>query len=437
MKQPKKINFKITPGSALSGELAIPGDKSISHRSIILGSIADGVTTVSGFLQGEDCLATIAAFRAMGVVIEGPVESKVLIKGVGKFGLKAPSQQLDLGNSGTSIRLLTGLLAGQTFDSVLSGDESLQQRPMERVSAPLNLMGAKVTTTHGKPPIKVSGGQQLHGITYQMPMASAQVKSCLLLAALYAKGTTSITEPGITRDHTERMLKAFAYPLTQAAQSVSIIGGGMLQATEIKVPGDISSAAFFMVAASITPGSDITLRNIGINPTRIGIIKILKKMGANITILNERVYGDEPIADICIKYAKLVGIEVPIEWVPLAIDELPVIFIAAAVAQGSTIIKGAKELRFKESDRIQAMVDGLNQLGVVAQALPDGAIIQGGTLNGGKVTSYGDHRIAMSFAIAGQIAKHQVVIEDCNNVATSFPSFKQLANSVGILVSEE
>lgn len=426
----------ITEGqSTIRGEINVPGDKSISHRSIILASIANGTSTVDGFLAGEDCLATLNAFQRMGVAIEGPIDNRLIIHGVGKNGLKQAATPLYLGNSGTSMRLMTGLLAAQQFDSQLTGDESLSKRPMERVSRPLINMGAQVSTHDGKPPLMITGGQQLSGIEYVMPVASAQVKSCLLLAGMYANGDTTVIEPGVTRDHTERMLTSFAYPLKKSGDRVTISGGGELEASDIQVPGDISSAAFFMVAASIINDAEITIRNVGINPTRIGVLKILEAMGADINVINKRLCGDEPVADIWIKSAKLEGIDIPIDWVPLAIDEFPVIFIAAAVANGRTILRGAKELRMKESDRIDAMVRGLQSLGLDAQSLEDGAIINGGTLQGGVVDSFGDHRIAMAFAVAGCVAKGAITIKNTDNVATSFPDFVELANRVGMNIS--
>ena len=416
--------------------MTVPGDKSISHRSIIFGSIAKGTTIIDGFLDGDDCLATLKAFRAMGVVIEGPEDQRVTIHGVGKYGLKKPNQVLDCGNSGTSIRLLTGLLAAQKFDSELTGDDSLLKRPMLRVSKPLSEMGANIVTQEGKPPIQINGCLSLKAIDYDMPVVSAQVKSSILLAALYAQGQTTIRETGVSRDHTERMLKTFSYPVEQTERSIMIQGGGECIATHVLVPGDISSAAFFIVAASIIPGSHILITNVGINPTRTGVLSILREMGADIKILNQRQCGEEPVADIQVKYSQLHGIEIPSDLVPLAIDEFPIIFIAAACAQGETIVHGAKELRVKESDRIGAMVDGLNQLGIEAMAFDDGALIKGGVIQGGSVDSRGDHRIAMSFAIAGAVASKPVFIEDCSNVATSFPSFVATANSLHFCIED-
>ena len=432
-----QIDYIVKPGGQLSGEFRVPGDKSISHRSIMFGAIADGVTRVTGFLQGEDSLNTLRAFRAMGVQIEGPDEQgAVTIQGVGIDGLKAPAGDIDLGNSGTSIRLMSGLLSGQSFDVVLSGDRSLSKRPMKRVTDPLALMGAKVDTDEGgRPPLRIKGAAGLRGINYTMPMASAQVKSCLLLAGMYAEGKTCVTEPATTRDHTERMLNAFGYPVETEANSMCIEGGGRLTACDIDVPADISSAAFFLVAASIAENSDITLQHVGVNPTRTGVIDILRLMGANIELMNERLVGGEPVADIRVRSAVLKGIHVPEALVPLAIDEFPVLFVAAACAEGQTVISGAEELRVKESDRIQVMADGLLELGVDAQPTPDGMIINGGSIKGGRVHSRDDHRIAMAFTMAALRAESDIIIEDCENVNTSFPDFTGLSNRAGIKVS--
>ena len=432
----KQLHLKSYPSTPLLGEFDVPGDKSISHRSILFGALAKGITTVDGFLEGEDCLATVNALRAMGVTIEGPINQRIVIHGVGKYGLKKPEYPIDCGNSGTSMRLLAGLLAAQPFDSVLTGDESLLKRPMLRISKPLTQMGAVVDTNEGKPPIQIKGGSLLVGIDYVMPEASAQVKSCLLLAGMYAVGETRITEMGISRDHTERMLQAFSYPLKTDENTLVINGESELQATDFMIPGDCSSAAFFIVAATINPGSDILIRNVGINPTRTGILSILKEMGANISLLNQRQFGEEPVADIRVKYAPLKGITIPPSMVPLSIDEFPVLFIACAHAKGETVLHGAKELRLKESDRIGAMVDGLKQLGIKAQGFEDGIQIIGGELQGGTVTSRGDHRIAMSFAVAGTVAKAPITILDCVNIGTSFPNFVDIANTLHFRIEE-
>ncbi|WP_245756600.1 bifunctional prephenate dehydrogenase/3-phosphoshikimate 1-carboxyvinyltransferase [Amphritea atlantica] len=434
----KDTTFYAQPGGQVQGTIRAPGDKSISHRSIMLGSLADGVTEITGFLEGEDSLATLQAFRDMGVVIEGPHQGAVKIYGVGINGLRQPPGPIYVGNSGTTIRLMSGLLAGQSFDSELSGDASLSKRPMERVAKPLRLMGAQVETgENGCPPVKIKGGQALKAISYEMPMASAQVKSCVMLAGLYAEGETTVIEPAPTRDHTERMLRGFGYPVDVDGNKVSLAGGGSLKATKIDVPADISSSTFFMVAAAICPGSDITLEHVGINPTRIGVINILRAMGSNLELLNEREVGGEPVADIRIRYAPLKGIKIPEDQVPLAIDEFPALFIAAVCAEGETVLTGAEELRVKESDRIQAMVDGLKTLGADIEGTPDGAIIRGSKMGGGVIESHDDHRIAMSFTIASLRATGNIEIRECANVATSFPNFIELAQHVGIRVRKE
>lgn len=430
------MEFQLMPGGVISGEARVPGDKSISHRSIMLGAIAEGTTRISGFLEGEDALATVAAFRAMGVTIEGPEDGEVTVRGVGLHGLRAPAAPLDMGNSGTSIRLLSGLLAGQSFDVELTGDVSLCKRPMGRVMDPLRLMGARIEgTATGTPPLRIQGGTPLRGIHYDLPMASAQVKSCVLLAGLYAEGCTSVTEPAPTRDHTERMLGGFGCPVSVEGGVIAVTGGSTLTATEIDVPADISSAAFFLVAASIAPGSDLLLTHVGINPTRIGVINILRAMGADLTLKNERTVGGEPVADIRVRYAPLRGIEIPAEQVPLAIDEFPALFVAAACAEGTTVLRGAEELRVKESDRIVAMAEGLSTLGVRNQVLEDGIIIEGGRLGGGEIRTFHDHRIAMSFAIAALRAEEEIRILDCDHVATSFPGFDALARGLGLQIT--
>nr|WP_271408385.1 bifunctional prephenate dehydrogenase/3-phosphoshikimate 1-carboxyvinyltransferase [Pseudomonas sp. Q1-7] len=426
------------PGGQLAGRIRVPGDKSISHRSIMLGSLAVGTTEVEGFLEGEDALATLQAFRDMGVVIEGPHHGRVTIHGVGLHGLKPPPGPLYLGNSGTSMRLLSGLLAAQPFDTTLTGDASLTKRPMNRVAKPLREMGAVIETgAEGRPPLTIRGGQRLTGMSYEMPMASAQVKSCLLLAGLYAAGETAVTEPAPTRDHTERMLQGFGYPVNVDGNTATVESGHQLSACKIEVPADISSAAFFLVAASIAEGSELVLEHVGINPTRTGVIDILKLMGGDITLENPREVGGEPVADIRVRAAKLKGIDIPEDLVPLAIDEFPVLFVAAACAEGRTVLRGAEELRVKESDRIQVMADGLQTLGVKAEPTPDGIVIEGGPMGGGEVWSHGDHRIAMSFSVASLRASAPIRIHDCANVATSFPNFLGLAAQTGIRVAEE
>jgi len=428
--------FVAKAGGCLTGKLRVPGDKSISHRSIMFGSLAEGVTDVNGFLEGEDCLSTMKAFRAMGVDIEHSGEGRVRIHGVGLHGLRQPSAPLDLGNSGTSMRLMAGLCAGQNFPVILTGDASLSTRPMRRVTDPLKDMGAVIGTTEsGTPPLNIKGDNKLSAITYTLPMASAQVKSCLLLAGMYAEGKTCVTEPAPTRDHTERMLQGFGYPVERNGSTACIEGGGKLTAANIDVPADISSATFFMVGASIAQGSDILLENVGINPTRDGVISILKLMGADITLSNEKEICGEPVADIRVKSAQLKGIDIPEDLVPLAIDEFPAVFIAAACAEGVTRLTGAEELRVKESDRIQVMADGLSTLGIEVEPTLDGIVIQPGVFSGGEVHSHGDHRIAMSFAMAALRATGDIKINDCGNVATSFPNFIELANNSGLNIS--
>ena len=430
--------FHIQPGGRLEGRFRVPGDKSVSHRAIMLGSLAEGVSEVDGFLEGEDSLATLAAFRAMGVKIEGPYDGSLRIHGVGLHGLQSPLEPLYLGNSGTSMRLLAGLLAGQAFDTVLTGDDSLSRRPMGRVIDPLTQMGARIESeAGGTAPLRITGGQQLNGIDYTLPMASAQVKSCVLLAGLYAAGKTCTTEPAPTRDHTERMLQGLGYAVEVDGPRACLEGGGGLAGGTLTVPADISSAAFFLVGASVAPGSDLTLEQVGMNPTRTGVIDILQRMGASIEISNEQVLGGEPVADLRVTGAALQGIDIPPELVPLAIDEFPALFVAAACAEGRTVLRGAEELRVKESDRIQVTADGLQALGVAAEPTPDGIVIEGRPqFGGGRSDSHGDHRIAMAFAMAGLRAAEEILIDDCANVTTSFPDFVPLAQQAGLAVTE-
>ena len=437
--QGDSVTFIAKPGGPLKGEIRVPGDKSISHRSIMLGALSEGETVIDGFLEGEDALATLQAFRDMGVAIEGPHDGRVTIHGVGMHGLKQPVGPLYLGNAGTAMRLMAGLMSAQNFDVTLAGDKSLSARPMDRVVNPLIEMGAEIeTASGGRPPLKIKGGKKLTGIDYEMPMASAQVQSCLLLAGMYADGETSATAPGVVRDHTNRMLSGFGYPVVVENGRVSIQGGGQLHSTAIDVPGDISSAAFFMVAATIASHSDLLLTHVGINPTRTGVIKILQLMGADIFLLNQRQVGGEPVADIRVRSARLKGIDIPLALVPLAIDEFPVLFIAAACAEGKTTLRGAGELRVKESDRIQSMVDGLVALGIDAEALVDGMVIVGGKpFCAGTVDSHGDHRIAMAFVVASLCSQGDIRILDCANVATSFPNFVRLASRAGLALSTE
>ncbi len=430
------VDYIASGGGPLQGEFRVPGDKSISHRAIIFGSLAEGTTEVSGFLDGLDCLATRDAFRAMGVSIEGPEAGRLRIHGVGLAGLQAPDRPLDLGNSGTSMRLLAGLLCAQHFGTTLVGDASLSRRPMRRVMDPLARMGAVIHGTDaGTPPLSIVGGQRLRGIHHVSAVASAQVKSALLLAGLYAEGETRVEEPAPSRDHTERMLESLGYPLQRGPLSVSLHGGGRLAAGPLQVPADLSSAAFFLVGASLAMGSELRLREVGINPTRTGVIDILRAMGADITIEQPRMFGAEPVADLRVRAAPLHGVVIPEALVPLAIDEFPALFVAAACAEGETLLTGAAELRVKESDRIQVMADGLNALGVFAEPRPDGLRIRGGVIQGGTVDSHGDHRIAMAFAMAALRARGPIRILNCGNVETSFPGFAALAAQAGMQLS--
>ena len=429
--------FVCHPGERINGNIRVPGDKSISHRSIILSSIAEGSSQVSGFLQGEDSLNTIQAFRQMGVTIERDGD-RVRVDGVGLKGLNAPAGDLEMGNSGTAMRLLLGLLAGQVFDSRLVGDSSLSSRPMRRVIDPLQSMGALIESEEGgRAPLLVRASRGLRAIHYDMPVASAQVKSCLLLAGLYADGETVVREPAPTRDHSERMLRAFGCEVESADSVIRMRGGQALTACDVEVPADISSAAFFMVAASIAPDSDITLQHVGINPTRIGVIDILRLMGGDLELLNRREIGGEPVADIRVRHADLNGIDIPMELVPLAIDEFPVLFVAAACARGSTRLSGAEELRVKESDRIQVMADGLTELGIATRVKVDGIVVEGGQIGGGSVDSHGDHRIAMAFSVASLRAARDIRVKDSGNVKTSFPEFTELAREAGIRIDTD
>jgi 3-phosphoshikimate 1-carboxyvinyltransferase len=432
------VRFHVQPGGRLTGHVRVPGDKSISHRAVILGAIAEGATQIKGFLRAEDCLATVCAFRAMGVNIEDKEDGDLIVHGAGLHGLQSPSSALNLGNSGTSMRLLAGLLCGQPFDLTLTGDASLRRRPMQRVAEPLIRMGAAIASNkRGTPPLRITGGRKLHGIKYRMPVASAQVKSSVLLAGLYAEGQNCVIEPAPTRDHTERMLAGFGYAIKKEDGKTSLRGGGRLRATTIEVPADISSAAFFIVGACIAPGSDLILEQVSMNPTRIGVIEILRRMGANIKISNEKTAGAEPVADLRVRSAALIGINIPAELVPLAIDEFPAILVAAACARGATALTGAAELRVKESDRIEAVSLGLEACGIATKPLADGMIVDGGQLQGATINSCGDHRIAMAFAIAGLAARGTIIVQDCENVATSFPEFASLAAQAGLDISVE
>ncbi|MCD0257753.1 3-phosphoshikimate 1-carboxyvinyltransferase [Xanthomonas melonis] len=423
-------------GSALRGTLTIPGDKSVSHRAVMFAALADGVSRIDGFLEGEDTRSTAAIFSRLGVRIETPSASQRIVHGVGVDGLQAPGEALDCGNAGTGMRLLAGLLAAQRFDSVLVGDASLSKRPMRRVTGPLAQMGARIETQDdGTPPLQVHGGQSLRGIDFVSPVASAQVKSAVLLAGLYAQGETSVTEPHPTRDYTERMLSAFGVEIDFSPGKARLRGGQRLRATDIEVPADFSSAAFFIVAASVIPGSEVVLRAVGLNPRRTGLLAALRLMGADITEENPAEHGGEPVADLRVRYAPLQGASIPEALVPDMIDEFPALFVAAAAAQGSTVVSGAAELRVKESDRLAAMAAGLRTLGVRVDETPDGATIHGGAIGSGVIESHGDHRIAMAFAIAGQLSTGSVQVNDVANVATSFPDFDRLAQTAGFGLS--
>lgn len=420
-------------GQPLQGSLTIPGDKSVSHRSVMFAALADGTSHIEGFLEGEDTRATARIFSQLGVRIETPSPSQRIVHGVGIDGLKAPDAPLDCGNAGTGMRLLAGLLAGQPFDCTLIGDESLSGRPMRRVTGPLSQMGAKIDTPDdGTPPLHVHGGQSLHGIDFASPVASAQIKSAVLLAGLYAQGETSVVEPHPTRDYTERMLSAFGVEIEFSPGKARLRGGQRLRATDIVVPADFSSAAFYLVAASIIPGSELRLKQVGLNPRRTGLLHALRLMGADITEENPAEQGGEPVADLVVRYAPLKGARIPEELVPDMIDEFPALFVAAAAAEGQTVVSGAAELRVKESDRLAAMATGLRALGMQVDETEDGATLHGGVrLGSGTIESHGDHRIAMAFAIAGQISDGEVRINDIANVATSFPDFDGLARSAG------
>jgi 3-phosphoshikimate 1-carboxyvinyltransferase len=441
MPAPASRKFEARPVRGVSGAIAVPGDKSISHRALMLSGIAEGTSEVTGFLASEDCLASLAAMRALGVHIEQPSPTHVVVHGVGLRGLRDAKRTLDMGNAGTAMRLFTGLLAGQVFNSQLIGDASLMKRPMERVAKPLREMGADVRTHGGTPPVDIGGGRHLHGIEYRMPVASAQVKSAVLLAALYADTATTVIQPAISRDHSERMLASCGVRIVSEGLSTTLHPPERLKNQQLTVPGDFSSAAFFIVAGLIAGSEEgLLIQNVGLNPTRTGLLDILRSMGGRIEIENARASGAEPVADLRVRVSPLRGIRVPRELVSLAIDELPVLFIAAACARGETWVSGAEELRVKESDRIAAMSAGLTTLGVAHSALPDGMRIEGrgegNAFAAGELDSFGDHRIAMSFAIASLRAAGAITIRDVANVATSFPGFVGLAQSVGLAIRE-
>lgn len=431
----QRLDWVSRPVASLRGDVVVPGDKSVSHRSMMLSAIAEGTSHIRGFLEGEDTRATAAVLAQLGVSIEAPSAGERIVRGVGLHGLRGSSSPLDCGNAGTGMRLLTGLLAGQSFDSTLIGDESLSKRPMRRVTDPLAKMGAQIDSQDGLPPLRVHGGRALQGIRYELPVASAQVKSALLLAGLYAQGSTEVIEPHPTRDYTESMLSAFGWPIEFSPGYAKLEGGRRLRATDVVVPADFSSSAFFLVAASIVPGSTLRLPAVGLNPRRTGLLEALRLMGADIRIERQGESGGEAVGDVIVRHAPLHGIELPEALVPDMIDEFPALFVAAAVAKGRTVIRGAAELRVKESDRIATMAAGMRALGVRIEETPDGAIIDGGAIGSGTVDSHGDHRIAMSFAAAGLVAQGAVSIRDCANVATSFPGFLELANGCGFALS--
>jgi 3-phosphoshikimate 1-carboxyvinyltransferase len=426
------MDFRVTPSRLRDATVTVPGDKSISHRALMLGGIARGRTEVSGFLDGADCLATAAAMRAMGVTIEETGPSAVSIDGVGLHGLQAPDHDLDLGNSGTAMRLMAGLLAGQRFSTVMKGDASLNGRPMGRIVTPLTQMGAAIESDcDGTPPLQITGGVALKGIHYAMPVASAQVKSAVLLAGLYASGKTTVTEPALTRDHTERMLRSMGVTVLGRDGTVGLEGGQQLRACALEVPADLSSATFIILGTLLSQRADILIKNVGINPTRAGVIDILQAMGGDLRLENPRRFGDEPVADIRVRASRLRGGPVDPALVSLAIDEFPALFVAAAAASGKTVFTGLEELRVKESDRITAMADGLRRLGIDVDETPDGAVVHGGRFGGGEVDSYHDHRVAMSLAMAATIADDEVLVRGVDNVATSFPGFIECVSGVG------
>lgn len=423
--------ISIQPIKKIKGTIKVPGDKSISHRAIILGAIAEGETKIKGFLRGEDCLNTIKIFKQMGVSIEENSQGEVLIRGRGLDGLTKPSSTLEAGNSGTTMRLVSGILAGQNFTSTITGDQSLSSRPMKRIIEPLKQMGAKIEAREDNfAPLIITGGK-LKGINYVSQIASAQVKSCLLLAGLYAQGETSVSEPVKSRDHTERMLKYFGLEVRDKGLTVSLSGPARLSSQLVGVPGDISSAAFFIIAAILVNGSEIKIRDIGLNPTRSGIIKVLKQMGTEIIIAKERTDGNEPVGELIIKSSRLKGVKITRELIPFLIDEIPILTVAATQAEGITEISGAKELRVKESDRIKTISSQLNLMGARIEEKEDGMIIHGPTkLKGSRVNTFGDHRMAMSLAIAGLIADGKTTILDTECINTSFPGFMELLKKI-------
>ena len=428
------MQFTVQPSAVSVAAVSVPGDKSISHRALMLGGIAEGRTTISGFLAGEDCQATLAAMTSMGVIFEQTNSTEVSVSGVGLRGLIEPALELDLGNSGTGMRLLAGLLSGQAFTSVLVGDESLTSRPMQRVISPLELMGATIDSSNGRPPLTVTGRVPLKGIDYTLPVASAQVKSAVLLAGMYADGVTTVKEPAVTRDHTERMLSSMGAKVERTENRISIQGSPILRSAEIQVPADLSSASFVILASLLAERADVLIKGVGVNPTRVGVIEILQAMGADIRLENPRLFGAEPVADIRVCSSTLQGGTVDPRLASLAIDEFPVLFVAAAAAIGTTEFSGIAELRVKESDRITAMATGLKELGIQVDESEDGAIVHGGRISGGRVDSHGDHRVAMSLAVAATIASDPVTISDVAGVDTSFPGFAECLSALGVAI---
>ena len=429
------MDYSVVPSALQNCSLTVPGDKSVSHRALMLAAIAEGTSTISGLLIGEDCLATLAALQQLGVTIERPEETTAIVYGKGPGNLEAPDSPLDLGNSGTGMRLFAGLLAGQRVAATLVGDDSLSRRPMKRVITPLSMMGASISSESGTPPLTIGQSEELRGLNYTLPVASAQVKSALLLAGLHARGETYLIEPGVSRDHTERMLRTMGASLMAEDLRIRLPGEQSLTAADIAVPADLSSAAFVLLAALLADNAEITVRGVGVNPTRTGVIEILREMGANIRVENARMMGEEPVADLTATSSALRAVHVPAESVSLAIDEFPILFVAAAAAEGISRFYGLEELRVKESDRVTAMVQGLRALGVTANETDDGAEVLGGPLSGGEVDSQGDHRIAMAFAIAAARAAEPVRIANVAAVDTSFPGFMDTLRSVGLGIS--
>lgn len=414
-----------------AGTITVPGDKSISHRAVMLASIAEGKSIITNFLESEDCLHTKQAFQDMGIRFVH--HGKALhVYGNGLYGLTPPKKTIDCGNSGTTIRLVSGILAGQKFTSVLTGDKYLHKRPMKRIIEPLTMMGARILAQNGEyAPLRIRG-TELHGIEYRSPIASAQVKSCVLLAGLYAQGKTVVEEPCQSRDHTERMLKALGARLVIDGRKITIYGGSHLKGGKIHVPGDISSAAFFLVAGSIVPGAEVIIKNVGVNPTRNGIISVLKKMGAHIEFLDKRIFGHEPVADLKVVEHSLKSVELKGSIIPNIIDEIPIITVAATQAKGTTVIKNAGELRVKETDRIHSMATELSKMGAHIEEQPDGLVIHGPTtLTGERVLSHGDHRTAMSIIVAGLVAEGETVVGDTACIRTSFPQFFHILKMIG------